>query len=776
MESLPVLVTDMALILIVAGVMTLICKLLKQPLIIGYVVAGFLLSPLAGFFPIDVVNTGEIETLAEIGVIFLMFGLGLEFNIAKMKEVGISGIVSATVQIVGMVAVGYLIGTLMGWTAMDSLFLGGMLSMSSTIITVKAIEDCNLLNRPFSRLAIGTLVIEDIAAIFLMLVLSTVAAGSGGNGDMLFTICKLIFYLALWLVLGIFLLPSAFRRAKKLLSGESLLIVSLGICFLMVLIADAVGFSTALGAFMAGTLLAGTAAAEEIEHLINPCKDLFVAVFFVSVGFLVVPSTLLQYIVPIIILIVVTLIAKIILLSLSYLLTGQNIETSLHCAFSQTQVGEFSFVIASLGLSLGVTGDFLYPVIVAVALLTTFTTPFLLRAASPCSKLLVKVLPDKIVSKIQNNENRVKKKQKRQVELWNRYLKRCIIQLTIYSLVCVGIIVIGYNVILPKAMELLPYSWTKLLLVVVLFLVVLPFIPQLIQPHDPDFTALWMDGKKHRLALAAIFGIRTALAVGLLMLAPIVFYHNLPYWLLIAIIPLAVIVTKSPRVRGSYLAIAARFMANLNEKQLREEKQKGTMLWESKDYIVDRYRIPADSILVGQRLDKLKWGRVLHLNVIRIESGRKINNLPHGNVVICGNDIISIYGSLSDMENFRMVFDDCDAERMNDNNVTFYDYIMGQDDIPEKYQLFCYGVCIHKDAPFSRKSVMDTGLKNERGCFIVGVDRGMLPIRKITADFILLPGDVLWILCSLDTIIDLMDEESVSLADTNMKDNTGVPV
>ena len=772
MSQLPVLITDMALILIIAGVTTLICKKLKQPVIIGYVLAGFLLSPVVGFFPMAVGDTEEIEILAEIGVIFLMFGLGLEFNLHKMAQVGVSGTLAAAIQIVGMVLLGYVVGLAMGWSATDSLFLGGMLSMSSTIITVKAIEDCGMRERKFANLAIGTLIIEDIAAIFLMLILSTVSVSQGGSAGIVLTIGKLLFYLAFWLLFGIFIVPTVIRKIQGLLNGETLLIVALALCFVMVLIADAIGFSTALGAFMAGSLLAGTGIAEKTEELITPCKDLFVAVFFVSVGFLVVPSTLVEHIVPILILIVVTIFGKILLLGASYLLTRQDLSTSLHCALSQTQVGEFSFVIASLGLSLGVTADFLYPVIVAVALMTTFTTPFLLRTAPAATSFLEKKLPAKAVTAIRERSRGEEEESApdapETAAVWRRFLKRCALRVALYTLICAGIIVLGHRALLPLALNYFPYGATKAVVMVTLLLAMLPFMPQLMVSHDPDFTALWVDSRFNRLPLTVIMGIRCAVGIGLLMMVPIAFYDHFHYWLLLLMIPVAFIASRSKRLRGSYLTIAAKFIANLNERQLHEASKKDTLLWEDEDLLVDTYRVPEDSDLLGSSLKDLRWGQTMRLNVIRLIRGKKIDNLPSGSVSLQAGDVISLYGTRRAVENFRLIYGEKAALRLNGEDCTLHRYIVGQQDrISERYQLYCYGTLIHKDSPFTGKSIRDSGLRKDRSCFVIGVERDLLPITELSPNFILRADDTVWILGTAKTMIELLQDEAVVYHEDN---------
>lgn len=757
------MITDLALILLFAGITTLICKKLKQPVIIGYILAGFLLSPMVGFFP-NMGNTEEISVLAEIGVIFLMFSLGLEFNLHKMAKVGVSGTLSAIIHIIGMGLLGYLIGLLLGWSHTDSLFLGGMLSMSSTIITIKSLEDAKMREAKFTRLAIGTLIIEDIAAVFLMLILSTAAASRGSGETLLITIGVLLFYLALWLVLGIFIIPTVIKKIHHLMNNETLLIVTLAICFGMVWMADAIGFSAALGAFMAGSLLAGTGVAGRTEKLVAPCKDLFVAVFFVSVGFLVDPATLFSYIIPILILIAVTIVGKVIFLTGAYLLTRQSIHTAVHGAFAQTQIGEFSFVIASLGLSLGVTGDFLYPVIVAVAVITTLTTPFMLKAAPSFAAFLEKRLPDPMLRAIAANskvavEEENKKSKKR--ETWNRCLKHYFSRTALYLLLVAGIIVLGHQVLLPFALSYFPDKITKIAVIAFLYLCLLPFLPQLLISHDPDFTALWMQDRFNKLPLLILMGLRFAITLAALIIIPVLFYNTTYFWLLLFTIPLAFLAARSKRLRGSYLRIAAKFLANLNEHQLREKSEVKDLLWMDSDLLVDTYRIPANSALVSRSLENLQWGRTLHLNIIKIIRGKRHLNLPTGKESLNEGDVFYLFGAAGSIDNFRLIYGDTAVERLNRENVTLYQYIMHQDEFNEKDQLFCYGALVHKNSPFTGKSIRDSGLRKECNCFIIGVERDLYPIRDPSPNFILRTGDIIWLLGSVYTVTQLIQDEAI---------------
>ena len=763
MSHLPTLVTDLALILIFAGITTLICKKLKQPVIIGYILAGFLLSPMVGFFP-DMGNTQEINVLAEIGVVFLMFSLGLEFNLHKLAKVGVSGTLAATVQIVAMVFLGYLIGLLLGWSQTDSLFLGGMLSMSSTIITVKAIEDVKMRDTKFARLAIGTLIIEDVAAVFLMLILSTTAVSRGGGASLFLTIGSLLFYLVLWLILGIILVPTFIKKISRLLNNEVLLIVTLAICFGMVWLAVAIGFSSALGAFMAGSLLAGTGVAGRTEKLVAPCKDLFVAVFFVSVGFLVDPATLIAYILPILILIVVTIAGKLLFLTATYLMTRQDIHTAVYCSCAQTQIGEFSFVIASLGLSLGVTGEFLYPIIVAVAIVTTLTTPFLLKAAVPLAGLLERRLPASwraAITESSRGSAREESVRSEKAVLWQRCLKHYFSRTALNTLFIAGVIVLGHKVLLPYALGYFPYPATKLAVMIFLYLCLLPFLPQMLRNHNPDFTALWMQERFNKLPLLLLMGLGIAITLTALAVIPLLFYNQTNYWLLLFSVPLAIFAARSKKLRGGYLRVAAKFMANLNEQQLRESSGVKTLLWMDSALLVDTYVIGEGSVLTGRTLLDLQWGRTLHLNVIKIIRHKKHLNLPSGKEALMEGDILYLYGGDSAISNFRMIYADSAARRLNQDDVTLYQYIMGQDAFAEKDQLFCYGALIHKNSPFVGKSINDSHFRKDYNCFIIGVERDLYPIRDPSPHFILRSNDILWILGSVTTVTQLIQDDSL---------------
>lgn len=389
------LVADLALILISAGVVTIIFKLLKQPLVLGYIVAGFLVGPHLHIFP-TVTDISEVEVWSEIGIIFLLFGLGLEFSFKKLFSVGSKAFVTALVGILVMIAVGVLLGLIMGWNLVTSAFLGGMLAMSSTTIIIKAFEDMKLKDEPFVDLTMVVLIIQDIVAVVMMVLMSTAAASKNADvgKDVLMSIVKLVFFIILWFVIGIYLIPSFFRKAKKYINDETLLIISIGLCFGMVMFANSVGFSSALGAFVIGSILSETIESEHIVNLTKSIKDLFGAIFFVSVGMMIDPAILAEYWKLILSLVLVTLILKPIASAMAALVAGASLEDSVKTGFTLAQVGEFAFIIASVGVAQGVMPKHIYPVIIAASVITTFTTPYWIKLGNPiCRKLNMKLSP-----------------------------------------------------------------------------------------------------------------------------------------------------------------------------------------------------------------------------------------------------------------------------------------------------------------------------------------------------------------------------------------------
>ncbi|MDE5761680.1 MAG: cation:proton antiporter, partial [Bacteroides sp.] len=457
MSHLAPLIADLALILICAGMMTLLFKKLKQPLVLGYVVAGFLASPHMPYTP-SVVDTAHIQTWADIGVIFLLFALGLEFSFKKIVKVGGAAVIAACTIIFCMILLGVMVGACFGWQRMDCLFLGGMIAMSSTTIIYKAFDDLGLRKKQFAGLVLSVLILEDILAIVLMVMLSTMAVSNNFEGvEMLGSIAKLVFFLILWFVVGIYLIPVLLKSCRKLMSEETLLIVSLGLCFGMVVMAAHTGFSAAFGAFIMGSIFAETVEAESIERLVKPVKDLFGAIFFVSVGMMVDPAMIVEYAGPIVAITLAVILGQSCFGTLGVLLSGQPLKTALQCGFSLTQIGEFAFIIASLGVSLGVTSQFLYPIVVAVSVITTFLTPYMIRLAEPTSNFVDAHLPEKWRKFL--NHYASGSQPVNHDSLWKKLILSLVRITLVYSIICVAIIALAFRFVVPLLQHSLPGFW-----------------------------------------------------------------------------------------------------------------------------------------------------------------------------------------------------------------------------------------------------------------------------------------------------------------------------
>ena len=525
MSQLEPLIADLALILICAGAMTLLFKGLKQPIVLGYIVAGFLASPNMPYMP-SVHDMHGVHLWSEIGVIFLLFALGLEFSFKKILKMGATPIIAAIAIILGMMYIGSLAGHLFGWSDMDCIFLGGMLAMSSTTIIFKAFDDMGLRRKRFAGLVLSVLIIEDILAIVLMVMLSTMSVSKEFEGtQMLTSILQLGFFLVLWFVVGIYLIPLFLRKAKKLMNEETLLITALALCFGMVVFASAVGFSAAFGAFVMGSILSETVEAKKIEHLVSPVKNLFGAIFFVSVGMMVDVALIVEYIVPILCIIAAIMLGHTLISTGAFLISGQTLKTSMQCSFSLTQIGEFAFILATLGTSLHVTSDFLYPIVVAVSVFTTFTTPYMIRLAEPAYNMVARIMPKKWREKMERNatEGEHEPETDEMRQLWRTEFKRYIFILLINSVLCMAIIAIMYYYGVPLLAKILPESWLGVATAIVTLSICSPFLWALMRQggNSDNVNRLWDEGGNSERIKITAFG-RLRIAIGAAFIAYII--------------------------------------------------------------------------------------------------------------------------------------------------------------------------------------------------------------------------------------------------------------
>ena len=735
MSHLATLINDLALILICAGVMTLLFKKLKQPLVLGYVVAGFLASPHMPYTP-SVMDTANIQTWADIGVIFLLFALGLEFSFKKIVKVGGAAIIAACTIIFCMILLGITVGTGFGWQRMDSIFLGGMIAMSSTTIIYKAFDDLGMRKKQFTGLVLSVLILEDILAIVLMVMLSTMAVRHNFEGsEMLESIGKLLFFLILWFVVGIYLIPELLKRCRKLMSEETLLIVSLGLCFGMVVMAARTGFSAAFGAFIMGSILAETVEAESIERLVKPVKDLFGAVFFVSVGMMVDPAMIVEYALPIIVITLAVIFGQSLFGTLGVLLAGQPLKTAMQCGFSLTQIGEFAFIIASLGVSLHVTSDFLYPIVVAVSVITTFLTPYMIRFAEPASNFVDTHLPVKWKnfllhyssgSQTMNHES-----------LW----KKLILALTritiVYSIVSIAVVALAFRFLVPLFLEHIPGIWGRLLAAVVIILFISPFLRAIMikKNHSAEFVTLWNDSRGNRAPLVATIVIRILIAVSFVMFVISGLFKVSVGLLLGVAVLLVIMMILSRQLKKQSIMIERKFFQNLRYRDMRAEymgekkpEYAGRLL--SRDLHLTDFEVPGESAWAGKTLAELNFGKKYGIHVVSILRGRKRINIPGASVRLFPEDKIQVIGTDEELNRF--------SSEMEKAAIL-------ETDVVEKSEMILRQFRVDAHSIFLGKTMRESGIREQYHCLIVGVERGEETLHAPDPHEPFMEDDVVWI-------------------------------
>lgn len=742
MSELPELVQDLALILVVAGFVTLLFKKLKQPLVLGYIVAGFLVSPHMSY-TMSVVDQGDIQTWADIGVIFLLFSLGLDFSIKKILKMGASPIIAACTIIFSMMLLGVIVGHSFGWKEMDCIFLGGMVAMSSTTIIYKAFSDMGLTQQGFASTVMSVLILEDILAIVMMVMLSTVASGNSPDGvQLLGSIMKIGFFLVLWFVVGLFAIPLFLRSVRKILNSETLLIVSLGFCCLMAVISTQVGFSAAFGAFVMGSILAETVEADKIIRLVDPVKNLFGAIFFVSVGMLVKPDVIVQYAIPILLLVITILVGQALFGTLGYLLGGQTLKNAMRCGFSMAQVGEFAFIIATLGKSLGVISEFLYPVVVAVSVITTFLTPYMIRAAEPCYNVLVKHLPKRWVRRLTHIQTNNAGESASTNNLWKVLMKKMIFNTLIYGILSAAVIAIMFSAALPICRNL-SIKWTgshwigNAVCGFLTILFIAPFLRSIVmkQNHSEAFKALWTDRRINRLPLTA-----TILARVLIALSFIFYICNyltrFKNALMIAVaVGLLILMLLSRWLKKRSITLERLFIQNLQSRDIEAQKQ-GKKKPLFANHLIDRdihianLELPDDSLWAGKTLYSLKLRNRFGVHISSILRGSKHINIPNGGTILFPGDKLQAIG--------------------NDEQLTKLSKAMKAELQPtitdiEKHEMKLRSFTISKTSPFIGKTLKDSGIRDEYNCMVVGVDEGQKNLTLITPSRSLQAGDVLWV-------------------------------
>ena len=750
MAEIEPLIADLALILICAGIMTLVFKKLKQPLVLGYIVAGFIASPHFSLTP-SVIDTASIHTWSDIGVIFLLFALGLEFSFKKIVKVGGPAVIAALTIIFGMIFLGFTVGSSFGWSKMDALFLGGMISMSSTTIIYKAFEDLGLAKKQFAGLVMSILILEDILAVVLMVVLSTVAVSNNFEGkELIFSVGKLVFFLVLWILVGIYLIPLLLRKAKKLMNDETLLVVALGLCFGMVVLAAKTGFSAAFGAFIMGSILAETIEAEHIEHLVKPVKDLFGAIFFVSVGMMVDPAMIAQYWLPIVIITLTVIVGQLVFATTGVLLSGQNLKTAMQCGFSLTQIGEFAFIIATLGVSLGVTGSFLYPIVVAVSVITIFLTPYMIRLAEPAYGFVYSHLPGRVRTFLDNYAASSASPTTSKESEWKKYLGDILKAVLIYGILCIAICGLSFGLLVPFVEKWIPTPWAHILSAVLILLALAPFLRTLAikGSHSEAFQTLWEGSRANRAPLVATVVLRYVLALGFVFYVLARLFHiSVVLIFLIALIAVFVMISSN-FIKHNAQRIERNFMTNFRSRELRaeylgEKKPEYASRLLSKDMHLADFDVPAEIEWGGRTLSELNFGQRFGIHVVSILRGGLRINIPKATDRVFPQDRIQVIGSDSDLEEF--------GKQLTQSTVHLED---------ERYhsgEMLLRCVPVTGTSAFLGKTVRDSGIRNHWHCLVAGVEKqdGELHTPDVNIPFE--EGDILWIVGEKEDVDKVMN-------------------
>ena len=736
MAEIPNLIEDLALILVVAGIVTLVFKKLKQPLVLGYIVAGFLVSPHMPYI-MSVVDKGDIHTWADIGVMFLLFSLGLDFSFKKILKMGMAPVIAALTIIFSMMTLGILVGHSFGWNRMDCIFLGGMLAMSSTTIIYKAFDDLGLRQQRFASLVMSVLILEDVLAIVMMVMLSAIASGNNPDGgEMLGSILKIGFFLVLWFVVGIFLIPLFFRKTRKLMNSETMVIVALGLCCLMAVLSTKVGFSSAFGAFVMGSIIAETVEADKIIKLVEPVKNLFGAIFFVSVGMLVEPKVLVDYAIPILVLVLTILLGQGIFGTAGFMLSGQSLKNAMRCGFSMAQIGEFAFIIASLGLSLGVIGKFLYPVVVAVSVITTFLTPYMIRFAEPCYNHIEKRLPKKWVRRM-NHVGNAHQNSTEEENAWKVLLRKMLINTAIYGILSTAVVTLMLTFVLPLCRNMLGHWPGNAVCGLLTVLMISPFLRSMVMKnvHSDEFRQLWTESLLNRLPL--IFTMIVRVAIAAMFIFYIVNYlTRFKEALMITIAGVALVaMVLSRRLKHRSIKLERLFIKNLRSREIAEQVNgecrplfEGRLL--DRDIHIGDFDIPEDSTWIGRTLKDLQFRNRFGVHVSSILRGSLRINIPNGRQIIFPGDRISVIGSDEQLKNFSQAI---------------ANELIPEDPEIEKREMKLRKFILSDGTPFIGKTLAESGIRDRYGCMVVGVEEGQENLTLVDPQRKFEKGDIIWL-------------------------------
>ncbi|MCR5037291.1 MAG: cation:proton antiporter [Bacteroidales bacterium] len=745
MEGVPALFYDLALILITAGITTVIFKWLKQPLVLGYIVAGFLIGHYFSYFP-DIHDEESVKTWSEIGMVFLLFAIGLEFSFKKLKKVGGPGAIMVLTELVIMFTSGFLVGKMFGWQKMNCIFLGCMLSISSTSIIVKAFDDLKLKKEKFTADVIGALVVEDLVAVVLMVILSTISVGNSfDGGELILSMVKLVFFLIIWFIFGIYLIPSFLRLIRKFMTEETLVIIAVGLCFAMVMLANYAGFSSALGAFVMGSILAETLEADIIHKLIKPIQNLFGAIFFVSVGMLVNPKVLVEYTWPVVIIALTVMIIKTLSATFGMLISGRDIHTSMKAGFCFCQIGEFSFIIAGLGLSFKVIDGYLYPIIVTVSIVTTFFTPYIMRLADPLYNWLNPKIPERWKKAMTNYSEGFKVSDDKTLT-FKTFIINQLKNMVIYGCIIFALTLIAFSVIGPLCLRFIHGIWGDVTATIITFLLVSPFIWAMAFKYNISLTNKRLISKTafESHVIWAIFILRYLIAIGLIVMI-IRHYIPLNFWAAMGIaVAVSLILAFSNGIMKFYDRIEHRFMDNLNKRQ----KQASFVVPEvlQQNFHLEKAIVSPLSQIVGKQLKDTVFRSKYKVSVVCIERGNKCYDLPDKDIMFYPYDKVTLVGNDDNINMVKPILEVEDSELIRER---------------EDHNMSLHSVKISEKSPICHVSLLNSMFKDKYDAMVIAIQRGDEFVLSPSAKTVFNNGDVVWYVSSKEAAAMIKQKEEV---------------
>ena len=745
MEGIPALFSDLALILITAGITTVIFKWLKQPLVLGYIVAGFLIGPHFTYFPV-VGDTTSVSTWSEIGMVFLLFAIGLEFSFKKLKKVGGPGAIMVLTELIIMFTTGFFVGKLFGWQRMNCIFLGCMLSISSTSIIVKAFDDLKLKNEKFTADVIGALVVEDLVAVILMVILSTLSVGNTfDGGELVLSMIKLAFFLIIWFVFGIYLIPSFLRLIRRFMTEETLVIIAIGLCFMMVMLANYAGFSSALGAFVMGSILAETLEADIIHKLVTPIKNLFAAIFFVSVGMLVDPKILVEYTWPVVIIALTVMIVKTLSATFGMLISGRDIHTSLKAGFCFCQIGEFSFIIASLGLSFKVIDEYLYPIIVTVSIVTTFFTPYIIRLANPLYNWLNPRIPEKWKQAMTNYSQGFKVSDSTTLT-FKTFVINQFKNMVIYGCIIFALAIICYSAIGPFIIRNIHGLWGGVTSIAVTLAVVSPFIWAMAFKYRISLTNSRLITKNifERHVIVFIFILRYIIAITVITN---ILRHFISFNFFAAVgiaIGISIILAFSNGIMKFYDKLEKNFMENLNKRQ----KQASFIIPEvlQQNFHLEKVVVSPLSRVVGKHLKDTVFRSQFKVSVVCIERGNHTYDLPDKDMAFYPYDIVTLVGSDENINKVKPIIEVEDPELIHER---------------QDHNMSLHSVKISENSPICHVSLLNSMFKDKYDAMVIAIQRGDHFILSPSAATVFNCNDVIWFVSSVEAAKMIIQKEEI---------------